>query len=116
MRFKVLGEVHGRGLTDTRFGHVTPNEAGWRHGVDPGRVRRDVRTANTLTKLPDIAGALECGVVSVDRVREVCRQVNVRNGFLLESIQGELLGVIGARSGVAVFRAGRVADCVVRRW
>ncbi len=102
-RFSLLAELHARNLTDTRLGHVVANEAVWRHGVDNRRVRRDVTTANTLRRLPDIAAALADGTVSVDRVREVCRHLNDRTIDTFEAIQDELLDLIRAQSTWSVY-------------
>ncbi|MBS1838649.1 MAG: hypothetical protein JST64_13235, partial [Actinobacteria bacterium] len=57
-RFGLLAELDARDLTDRRLGHTVANEAGWRHGADPRRVRRDLRTAVTLRHLPRLADAL----------------------------------------------------------
>lgn len=97
-RFTMLAEVHGRNLTDERLGHVVANEAGWRHGTDPGRVRRDLAVGNVLRRLPKVASALASGAVSVDRVRKACWQINDRTADTMAAIQDELLDVIRSRS------------------
>jgi hypothetical protein len=91
-RFGMLAELDARQLTDRRLGHVTANEAGWRHGADPKRVRADLATAKTLRKdQPKLATALKAGDVATDRVREVCRQVNDRNRHALHAAQQSLI-------------------------
>lgn len=95
-RFGLLSELHARDVTDRRLGHVVPNEAGWRHGADPRRIRRDLATANTLRQLPDLADALGNGTVAADRVREVCRHVTTRTADTFNSIQDQLLDMMRA--------------------
>ena len=91
-RFGMLAELDARSLTDRRLGHVTGNEAGWRHGADPKRVKADLATANTLRQhQPKLAAALARGEVAVDRVREVCRNVNERNRHAFEGAQDALI-------------------------
>ena len=87
LRFGVLAELDVRRLTDTRFGHVVSNAAGWRHGADPRRVRRDLKCAKTLRRaLPDVAAALAEGTISVDRAKVLAAAVNERNtGHLTEA-------------------------------
>lgn len=97
-RFVLLAELHARGLTDTRLGHVVPNQAAWRHGADQRRVRRDVTTGTALRRLPDVADALRAGTVSVDRTREVCRHLNDRTVDTFSTIQNELLALMRSRA------------------
>jgi hypothetical protein len=98
-RFGMLAELDARQLTDRRLGHVTANEAGWRHGADPKRVRADLATAKTLRKdQPKLAAVLADGGVAVDRVREVCRQVNDRNRDALHAAQQSLIDLCNSRS------------------
>ncbi|UDY37807.1 HNH endonuclease signature motif containing protein [Dermatobacter hominis] len=91
-RFRMLAELDARRLCDRRLGHVTANEAGWRHGANPKRVKADLATSTTLRDhQPKVAAALARGEVSVDRVREVCRHVNDRNRHALEGAQDALI-------------------------
>jgi hypothetical protein len=61
-RFGMLAELDARELTDRRLGHVTANEAGWRHGTDPRRVRADATVGKTLRRdQPKLAAALAKG-------------------------------------------------------
>jgi len=102
-RFALFAELHARDLTDRRLGHVVANEAGWRHGTDGRRVRRDLATANMLRRLPVVGDALRDGTVSVDRVREVCRHLNDRTLDTFTSIQTELVDLMCAPSTWTAF-------------
>jgi hypothetical protein len=114
-RFGMLAELDARQLTDRRLGHVTANE-GWRHGTDPKRVRADLATAKTLRNhQPKLAASLADGGVAVDRVREVCRQVNDRNRDALHAAQQSLIDLCNARSTFRQFtrdveQLARLAD------
>ena len=115
-RFGMLAELDVRQLTDRRLGHVTANEAGWRHGADPKRVRADAAVAKTLRRhQPKLAAALSKGEVSVDRAREVCRRVNDRNRHALEGAQDSLLDLCNSQSTFRQFtrdveQLARLAD------
>ncbi len=115
-RFQLLAELDARSLTDRRLGHVTANEAGWRHGANPKRVKSDLATANTLRQhQPKLAAALAHGEVAVDRVREVCRSVNERNRHALEGAQDALIDLCRSRSTFRQFtrdveQLARLAD------
>lgn len=115
-RFQLLSELDTRQLTDRRLGHVTANEAAWRHGADPKRVRADLATANTLRRhQPKLAAALSRGEVAADRVRELCRRVNDRNRDVLEAAQDELIDLCRQRSTFQQFcrdaeQIARLAD------
>ncbi len=63
-RFSLLAELDDRDLTDRRAGHNVANHAGWRHRSDPRRVRRDLRTASRLRRLPRLSDALRTGELS----------------------------------------------------
>ena len=102
-RFGLLAELEARDLTDRRLGHTVANEAGWRHGADPRRVRRDLRTAATLRHLPRLADALRHGELPVDRVREITRVANDRTRDTLAAIQDELVDVAAASSTWTAF-------------
>ena len=102
-RFGLLAELDARDLTDRRLGHTVANEAGWRHGADPRRVRRDLRTAATLRHLPRLADALRHGELPVDRVREITRVANDRTRDTLAAIQDELVDVAAASSTWTAF-------------
>ena len=115
-RFEMLAELDARSLTDRRLGHVTANEAGWRHGTDPRRVKTDQATATTLRRhFPDLAAALAAGTVSADRVRVLARLVNDRNAQILTSIQDQLIDLCRQRSTFKQFtrdaeQLARLAD------
>ena len=105
-RFGVLAELDARDLTVRRLGHVVANEAGWRHGASPGRVRRDVMCANALRRhLPGVADALARGEIPVDRARELASRVNDRNSMTLGAIQEALIALAGAASTFRQFVA-----------
>ena len=95
-RFSLLVELDDRDLTDRRAGHNVANHAGWRHRSDPRRVRRDLRTASRLRRLPRLSDALRTGELSVDRVREITRAVNDRNTDTLTRIQDQLADLAAA--------------------
>ena len=98
-RFGVLAELDARDVTVRRLGHVVPNEAGWRHGASPRRVRRDLTCAKALRRhLPAVADALARGEVSVDRARELALRVNDRNSAVLGGIQDALIALASAAS------------------
>ena len=115
-RFEMLAELDARRLTDRRLGHVTANEAGWRHGTDPRRTKADQATANTLRRnFPDLAAALADGKVSADRVRMLSRLVNERNADVLAGIQDQLIDLCRERSTFRQFardaeQLARLAD------
>ena len=115
-RFGMLAELEARELTDRRLGHVTANEAGWRHGANPKRVKADVAVANTLRRhQPKLAAALGRGEVAVDRVREVCRHVNERNRHAFEGAQDSLIDLCRRQSRFSQFardveQLARLAD------
>jgi len=93
-RFAVLAELDARSLTDRRFGHTVANQAGWRHGTDPRRTKRDLATANALRRtLPAVAAALAAGTVSTDRARVIAAGINERNRDTLTAMQPELLAI-----------------------
>ncbi len=98
-RFAVLSELDARDLTIRKLGHVVANEAGWRHGASPARVRRDLMTAKALQRhLPYVAEALTRGDIPVDRARELALRVNDRNSLVLGSIQAALINLAQAPS------------------
>jgi hypothetical protein len=115
-RFAVLAELDARDLTVRRLGHVVANQAGWRHGADPRRVRRDLNTATTLRRhLPDVAAALSRGEIAADRARELAFAVNDRNSVTLGSIQPALINLAQAPStfrqfGLDVEQLSRLTD------
>jgi len=115
-RFAVLAELDARDLTVRRLGHVVANQAGWRHGADPRRVRRDLNTATTLRRhLPDVAAALGRGEIAADRARELAFAVNDRNSVTLGSIQPALINLAQAPStfrqfGLDVEQLSRLTD------
>lgn len=94
VRFGVLAELDARSLTDRRFGHTVANQAGWRHGTDPRRVKRDLATGKALRRtLPGVAAALAAGTVSADRARVIAAGINERNRDALAEVQPELLAI-----------------------
>lgn len=104
VRFEMLSELDARDLTDRRFGHVTANESGWRHGTDPRRIKRDLKTAKTLRRsLPDLASALAAGAVSVDRVRVLAAGLNDRNSDAITGAQAELLDLTAQQGTFTAF-------------
>ncbi|UDY35228.1 HNH endonuclease signature motif containing protein [Dermatobacter hominis] len=112
-RFAMLAELDARQLCDRRLGHVTANEAGWRHGANPKRVKADLATANTMRKhQPKMAAALARAEVPVDRVREVCRRVNDRNRHALEGAQDALIDL--CRQQCTFVQFARHAEQVAR--
>jgi hypothetical protein len=115
-RFAMLTELDARSLTDRRLGHVVTNEAGWRHGADPRRVRGDLKTANTLRRrLPEVADALAAGKIPADRARELARLVNDGNSAVLSGMQRQLVDLAAASSTFRQFstdveQIARLAD------
>jgi len=94
VRFELLAELDARSLTDRRFGHTVANQAGWRHGTDPRRTKRDLATGNVLRRsLPTVAAALAAGTVSSDRARVIAAGINERNRDALTAMQPELLAI-----------------------
>jgi len=103
-RFALLAELDARNLTDRRFGHTVANQAGWRHGTDPRRTKRDLKTANTLRRsLPTVAAALAEATVSVDRAPVLAAGVNERNRDTIAATQAELLNLAAQQSTFAGF-------------
>ncbi len=98
-RFALLSELDARNICDRHLGHVTANEAGWRHGANPRRVNADLAVGKVLrSTLDDVWAALAAGDISADRVRELCRHVNDRNRADLASVQDRLIDLAGRAS------------------
>ena len=73
-----LAELDRRGVTDRRRGLKTPGYVAHTAGVDPGRVRRDLKVGQILGLLPNFRDAVDAGTVSMDHARTLALAYNPR--------------------------------------